>query len=78
MELSTCSKCQSTGTVEPATLSITPPDLKSLEIETYDDPTAMLLKGRHSSGVGATVCTSCGHIDLYATDPRNLTTKKTR
>ena len=37
-----------------------------LSVEAYDDPSAMIFKGTHSSPLRARLCGDCGYVDLYA------------
>ena len=44
----------------------------TLRIATYDNPDAILFKGKKLAELEAWVCKSCGFLEWYAVEPRKL------
>lgn len=69
-----CPKCHSKDVIQNArAIDKGHADMDNdLEIVTYEDPQAMIFKGRHSCHVTAWVCVGCGYIEYYAESPGSL------
>lgn len=65
-----CPKCGSRDIIAPAEVhgSLDRP----IKVGTYQNPDALIFKGRQEVPIFAWVCGVCGYLELYASDPNDL------
>jgi predicted nucleic-acid-binding Zn-ribbon protein len=70
----TCSKCQSTKIIPEVYIRDYSPHVGNtqLSVEIYEDPNALIFKGRHEGALNARVCGDCGYTELYVENPQEL------
>ena len=49
---------------------------RDLSLATFLNPKALLFKGKQKTALSACVCTDCGYVEFYASDPAALKTEK--
>ncbi len=68
-----CPKCSGTDIITNArVLTRINAAEGDLTLATYDNPEALLFKGKQSTIVSAWVCAGCGFTEWYAADPNVL------
>ncbi len=75
-----CPKCGSTEIEKDATVIDRRGPYNAedeMTIATYQKPRAIIFKGERISTVSAWVCTSCGYLELYADDPKEIKVRQT-
>jgi hypothetical protein len=45
---------------------------RDLQVEIYENPTALLFKGTHAGTLTAAICGACGHVELSVANPQEL------
>ena len=69
-----CAKCSSKDLIDEAQI-VDHGDMNAeyeLGVKVYRDPGAFVMKGKMKQRVLARVCGSCGYLELYAENPREL------
>ncbi|HEY1014009.1 MAG TPA: hypothetical protein VGE07_14955 [Herpetosiphonaceae bacterium] len=68
-----CDKCGSDKIIPNAeVLDHSHTNIYNLSVAVNEDPNALFFKGRHTGTLYATICASCGHTELKATNLREL------
>jgi predicted nucleic-acid-binding Zn-ribbon protein len=72
-----CSKCKSTRIIPQARIidrveASTDSGASDLVIVLYDDPDALIFKGKHYGVLSARICGDCGYTELFVSNPKEL------
>ncbi|MEM6259395.1 MAG: hypothetical protein AAGI37_14020 [Planctomycetota bacterium] len=69
----TCPKCGSGDVVKARAIDRGEGDASwTMEVATYDNPDALIFKGKKSADLEAWVCRECGFTEFYAIKPDYL------
>jgi hypothetical protein len=47
---------------------------RDLQVELYENPDAFIFKGAHAGTLSASICGSCGYIEIRVSNPQELLT----
>jgi len=72
MAAAQCSKCQSEKIIPQLCIADQAGHNIRLGVNVYEDPNAIVFKGKHSEELYARICGDCGNVELFINNPHEF------